>query len=145
MEETIKNTAAEELEGQMHFEEYEDDLEILYNGDAFATEENSSNVELKGAIEEQLRKIQRQNMLIGAQTVCTVILEKIMTAMSRPGKRTMNDYKRIIKDIEQFCRIGVSRKINSDGETEPIEEESVDNNSTKLMEETDEGNTNESN
>ena len=29
MEETIKNTAAEEIEGQMHFEGYEDDMEIL--------------------------------------------------------------------------------------------------------------------
>ena len=145
MDETIKNTTAEEIDGQMHFEEYEDDLEILDNGDAFAAEEVSSDTELKDAIGEHLRKIQRQNMLIGAQTVCTVILEKIMTAMSKPGKRTMNDYRRVIKDIEQFCRIGVSRKINADGETEPIEEKSVDNNSTKLMEETDEGNTNESN
>ena len=125
----------------MHFEEYEDDLEILDNGDALATEENSSNVELKGAIEEQLRKIQRQNMLIGAQTVCTVILEKIMTAMSKPGKRTMNDYRRIIKDVEQFCRIGISRKVNADGETEIVD----DQNNTKLMEESDEGNIDESN
>ena len=78
---------------------------------------------LKGAIEQQLQKIQRQNMLIGAQTICRVVLDKISIAMSKPGKRTMNDYKRIIKDVEQFCRTGLSRKVNEDGETEIIEED----------------------
>lgn len=77
---------------------------------------------LKAAIESQMKKIQRQSMLIGAQTSCTVILNKITVAMNKPGKRTMNDYKRIIKDIESFCRTGLSRKVNADGETEPIEE-----------------------
>lgn len=104
--------------------------------------ENEAEDPLKAAIESQMKKIQRQSMLIGAQTSCTVILNKITVAMNKPGKRTMNDYKRIIKDIESFCRTGLSRKVNADGETEPIEEESVDNNSTKLMEETNESNIN---
>jgi hypothetical protein len=40
----------------------------------------------------------------------------------------MNDYKRLIKDIKNFCAIGVSRNINADGETETIEEsETVQN------------------
>lgn len=82
---------------------------------------------LKDAIEAQLRKIQRQNMLIGAQTMCTVILEKITAAMSKPGKRTLNDYKRLVKDIETFCRTGLSRKINADGEAELVEKESAAN------------------
>lgn len=78
---------------------------------------------LKEAIEAQMRKLQRQNMLIGVQTACHVILEKILVAMSKPGKRTMNDYKRLIKDIEGFCKTGISRKINADGEAEVVEEE----------------------
>jgi hypothetical protein len=41
----------------------------------------------------------------------------------KPGKRTMNDYKRFIKDLKNFCDTGLSRKVNADGETEPIEEE----------------------
>lgn len=93
--------------------------------DAVNTEQEGTDDPLKEAIEEQLKKIQRQNLLIGAQTMCTVVLEKIVTAMSKPGKRTMNDYKRLVKDIENFCRVGLSRKVNADGETEPIEEESV--------------------
>lgn len=124
MDETIKNTT----------EEIENNVEI---------EENVSQKtddELRAAIETQMTKLRRQNILIGAQTACSVILEKIITATSKPGKMSMNDYKRVIKDIENFCRVGISRKINADGEAEPI-----NNNNTKLMEETDESNTNESN
>lgn len=124
MDETIKNTT----------EEIENNVEI---------EENVSQKtddELRAAIETQMTKLRRQNILIGAQTACSVILEKIITATSKPGKMSINDYKRVIKDIENFCRVGISRKINADGEAEPI-----NNNNTKLMEETDESNTNESN
>ena len=103
MDETIMNTVEEQTTAQEN--------------------ETSNDDELKGAIEEQLKKIQRQNIMIGAQTICRVVLDKISVAMNRPGKRTMNDYKRIIKDIEQFCRTGLSRKVNENGETETIEED----------------------
>lgn len=115
MDETIMNTVEEQLEGQTTM--FGD--EVVTNDaqpDAAQTDDA-----LKDAIDAQLKKIQRQNMLLGAQTMCTVILEKIVTAMNKPGKRTMNDYKRVIKDIEQFCRTGISRKVNSDGETAPAE------------------------
>lgn len=114
MDEIIK-TPVEEPE-QLSF--VEEDAET-----ATMAEENTAEEDpLKDAIEVQLRKIQRQNMLIGAQTMCTVILEKIVVAMNKPGKRTMNDYKRLVKDIESFCRVGLSRRVNADGETEPVEE-----------------------
>ena len=80
---------------------------------------------LKEAINEQLKKIQRQNLLLGAQTICHTVLEKILKAENQPGKRTMNDYRRLIKDLKKFCETGLSRKVNADGETEPIEEEST--------------------
>lgn len=105
MDETIKNTVEEQTTTNQ--DEATSDSEPTGNDDA-----------LKGAIEDQLKKIQRQNLLIGAQTVCTIILQKIANAMNVPGKRTMNDYKRIIKDIEKFCTVGVSRKVNEDGEVE---------------------------
>lgn len=84
-----------------------------------------SNDELKEAINNQMRKLQRQSMLLGSQAMCSVILEKIVTTTNKPGKRTMNDYKRLIKDIEDFCRTGLSRKVNTDGETEPVKEDST--------------------
>ena len=95
---------------------------------------------LKNAIEEQLSKIRRQSMLLGCQVMCKTILDKIFVAMNKPGKKTNNDYRRLIKDIENFCKTGLSRQVNADGETEPIEE-----NNTKLMEDANESNTDKSN
>ena len=100
-----------------------------------------SDDSLKEAVNKQLRKIQRQNMLLGFQTACHTVLSKIYEAERKPGKRTMNDYRRLIKELKGFCETGISRKVNTDGETEP-----VDNiNNTKLMEETNESNVNENN
>lgn len=110
MDETMKNTTTKELNEQV------DSIE-----DEITTVEEASKDPLKEAIEEQLRKVQRQNLLIGAQTCAHVILQKITAIMDKPGERTMNDYKRLIKDIENFCRVGVSRKVNQNGETEPEE------------------------
>lgn len=86
---------------------------------------------LKEAINEQLKKIQRQNLLLGAQTICHTVLEKILKAENQPGKRTMNDYRRLVKDLKKFCETGLSRKVNADGETEPIEEESTTEETTQ--------------
>ena len=115
MDETIKNTVDEQTTT------LNDATEVNVK------QEESPNTDdaLKDAIDAQLKKISRQNLLIGAQTVCSVILEKITVAMNKPGKRTMNDYKRVIKDVENFCRTGLSRKVNADGETEIVKEESV--------------------
>ena len=112
MAETIQNLAEETVEETVN-EMIEEQTK------------NEAEDPLKAAIEAQMKKIQRQSMLIGAQTMCRVILEKIIVAMNKPGKRTMNDYKRLIKDVQNFCETGLSRKVNADGETEPIEEESV--------------------
>lgn len=134
MDETIKNTTTEEELNEQEVPSVDEDT--------VTPEQSTTEDPLKDAIESQLKKIQRQNMLIGAQTICRVVLEKIIVAEAKPGKRTMNDYKRLIKDLKNFCETGISRKVNADGETEPIEEESAENNSTKLMEETNESNIN---
>jgi hypothetical protein len=110
MDETMKNAATEELNEQENPVEEE----------SATTEQETDENPLKEAIEGQMRKIQRQSMLLGCQVVCRTTLDKIETAMRQPGKRTMNDYKRLIKDIEKFCRTGLSRKINQNGETESI-------------------------
>lgn len=107
---------------EMH--EEEDHLDTFK--DQVTESKPKTEEDLRNAIEEQMSKIRRQSMLIGAQTMCSVVLEKIMVAHSKPGKMSMNDYKRLVKDIEQFCRTGLSRKVNADGETEPVNEESAD-------------------
>lgn len=111
MEETMKNATTEEVvEGQMSFEA-EDAPESELIDDAFKT-----------AVEEQLEKVRLQNLFIGFQTACKGVLDKIIAAEVQPGKWTMNDYKRLIKDIKKFCTTGLSNKINADGTTTPIEE-----------------------
>jgi hypothetical protein len=78
-------------------------------------------------------------MLLGAQTACNVILQKMIKWNNQPGKRSLNDHRRLLKEIQEFCEIGISRKVNPDGTTSPIEEDN-----TKLTEETNESNINES-
>lgn len=92
-------------------------------------EPTMNNDELKTAIEETMEQIRTQSMLLGAQAMCSVVQQKIAVAMNKPGKRSLNDYKRLVKEIDEFCKVGLSRKVNPDGTTSPIDGD------TKLMEE----------
>lgn len=98
--------------------------------------------DLKSAIEAQFEKLRTQSMLLGAQVSCSVILQKIVAFEKQPGKRTLNDHRRLIKDIKHFVEVGVSRKVNPDGTTSQIED--VEND-TKLTEENNESNIDTSN
>lgn len=115
MDETMKNTAAEELNEEINTEE---------EGTISASVDFPED-EFKEIVEETLEKTRRQGLFIGAQTVCRVVLDKILTFKAKQGKPTMNDYKRLVKDIQQFCETGLSRKITADGETVPRDEEPV--------------------
>lgn len=87
---------------------------------------------LETAVKEQMEKLRTQSMLLGFQVACYSVLQKIADTMQKPGKTSMNDYKRLVKDIHEFCATGVSKKVNLDGTTSEIEEDN-----TKLMEGTD--------
>ena len=78
--------------------------------------------ELTKAIEEQMNKLRTQSMLLGAQSMCKVILDKIYAAKAKQGKTSYRDLERLIADIQKFCETGISRKVNTDGTTSPIEE-----------------------
>ena len=82
--------------------------------------------ELKLKIQEQMSKLRTQSMLLGAQSICQVILQKIYTAKSKPGKKTYRDYERLIADIQKFCETGISRQVNTDGTTSEISKEDND-------------------
>lgn len=77
--------------------------------------------ELKDAIEETLSKLRRQSLLLGAQAICQTILDKIIAFERKPGSKSNNDHKRLIKDIKNFVEVGLSRKVNTDGETEAVQ------------------------
>lgn len=97
-----------------------DNVEL--NEQTNVAEEIKTDDELKGAIEETLSKIRRQSMLLGFQVACQTVLDKIIEFDRKPGSKSNNDHKRLIKDIKQFAEQSLSRKVNTDGETEPIEE-----------------------
>lgn len=80
------------------------------------------NDELKSAIEEQLSKIRRQSMLLGFQVAVKSVLDMVTEFENTPGKKSNNDHKRLIKNIEKFCKQGLSRTVNTDGETTTAEE-----------------------
>ena len=95
---------------------------------------------LKEAIEEKFKQLQTQSMLVGAQSICHVILQKIAEFERLPGKKSLNDHRRLFKDLKQFCEVGISRKVNLDGTTSPQDEEEIIDDNTKLMEEVNESN-----
>lgn len=82
-----------------------------------------SNDQLKEAISQQMDKLRRQNLLLGAQSMCRVILNKIYEHQAKPGKKSYRDYERLVSDIKQFCETGLSRKVDLDGETSPVDEQ----------------------
>lgn len=96
---------------------------------------DKTNDQFKEAVEEQLKKIRTQSMLLGTQTVCQVILQKIIAWEMRPGKRTLNDHRRLVKEIKSFCQTGISKRVNPDGTIS-----SRDDDNTKLVEDTNESN-----
>ena len=96
----------------------EESLELV---DKSASE--MSNDQLKEAISQQMDKLRRQGLLLGAQSMCRVILNKIYEHQAKPGKKSYRDYERLVSDIKQFCETGLSRKVDLDGETSPVDEQ----------------------
>ena len=86
-------------------------------------EEQESNVindeELKNAIEVQLSKIRNQAMVVGLKVACSAIQDRLDVFERSPGKKTNNDYKRLVKDIRKFVEQGLSN--------ENVEDETVQN------------------
>ena len=103
-------------ENNINVELEEESLEAVDDGENTPVEKDK----LTQVIEEQMGKLHRQAMLMGAQAMCSTILSKIVVVKQKPGKKTYRDYERLVNDIEQFCTTGLSRKVNTDGETEPV-------------------------
>ena len=108
MDETMKNATTEK---------------INENVNAGAIEDSSDTKNLfRKAIQPELKKVHDQGLLIGAKTMSKMVIDKIAAFKLKQGKPTMNDYKRLFKDIEGFCATSISYNPNADGEAEPVEE-----------------------
>ena len=88
-----------------------EDEPIVEQADDLATEE------LKEAMNEQFTKIQNQAMVLGIRVASKMVLDKIAVAMSKPGKRSLNDYRRLIKEIEDFCNVAMTQKSKEEEES----------------------------
>ena len=106
----------------------EDINHIGIDGEPIDTPEESSNPksnpedDLRKAIEERMEQLRTQNLLLGAQSMCKVVLSKIYAVTNKPGKISMRAYERLIKDLVVFCETGLSRTVNLDGTTSPRDE-----------------------
>ena len=77
--------------------------------------------QLEEAINAQFERIRRQSMLLGFQVAAKQIQDMIVAFDNKPGSKSNNDHKRLIKEIKNFCEIGLSRKVNTDGEAETVQ------------------------
>jgi hypothetical protein len=84
------------------------------------TEEQKDKLEQ--AINAQFERIRRQSMLLGFQVAIKQIQDMIIAFDNKPGSKSNNDHKRLIKEIKRFCDTGLSRKVNTDGETETVQD-----------------------
>ena len=102
----------------------EDINHIGIDGEPIETAEVTSKPEndLRKAIEERMEQLRTQNLLLGAQSMCKVVLSKIYAVTNKPGKISMRAYERLIKDLVIFCETGLSRTVNLDGTTSPRDE-----------------------
>ena len=93
----------------------------LFEDEPIEVVQQEEKDELKEAIETTMSKLRRQSMLLGFQVACQTVLDKIIAFERKPGSKSNNDHKRLIKDIKAFVELGLSRKVNADGETESME------------------------
>lgn len=78
--------------------------------------------ELKEAVMARMQQIYNDGMIVGFQTACHTALNKIYSFNSSGGKKSANDYKRVLKDLKKFFETGVSRNVNSKEEGSEVEE-----------------------
>ena len=97
------------------------------NNEQFDAEE-ISNDEFQSALEDamkkQFEKVRMAGMLAGAKGMCGTIVQYIHQFNSSPGKRTLNDYRRLVKKINEFCSVSLSKTIDEEtGDIVDVEHE----------------------
>lgn len=97
-----------ELEEQMTLFENEEDEAMEQNNDL------DQDNEFKEAVYTKMRQIHNEGMIVGFQTACHTALNKIYSFEKKAGKKSMNDYKRCIKDLKQFFETGIELKVTAD-------------------------------
>jgi hypothetical protein len=81
------------------------------------TEEQENNLnfeEVKAKAEEKFSKFQSDMMILGVRIASRTINNMIVEFKQTPGKKSTNDYKRLIKKIEEFCTRSLSKDEHSE-------------------------------
>ena len=66
-------------------------------------EDNLKFDEVKAKAEEKFSKFQSEMMILGVRIGSRTINNMIAEFRQSPGKKSTNDYKRLVKKIEEFC------------------------------------------
>ena len=82
-----------------------------------------ANDELKEAITTQMKKVQMAALLNGSKAICGVVLQYITEFQKQPGKKSANDYKRLIKKISNFCAVSLNKTVDDDGNIVDVKNE----------------------
>lgn len=80
-----------------------------------------TNEALKEAIDAQIKKVQMAALLSGSKAICGVVLQYITELQKQSGKKSANDYKRLIKKISNFCSVSLNKTINENGDIVDVE------------------------
>lgn len=82
-------------------------------------EEDLKLDEVKAKAEEKFSKFQSDMMILGVRIASKSINNMIAEFKKTPGKKSANDYKRLIKKIEDFCNRSLSKdEPNDEASTE---------------------------
>ena len=96
-----------------------DNAEQLNADDEFQTA-------LEETMKKQFEKVRMAGLLAGAKGICGVVVQYIHQFNSSPGKRTLNDYRRLVKKINEFCSVSLNKKVDEEtGEIVDVEQEEV--------------------
>ena len=82
--------------------------------------------EIKNANEEELRKVierwfeatRTDGLKIGAQLISAAVYAAIQKNLNKEGKITMNDYKRVIKEITKIIQVQLTKQNDLEKEKE---------------------------
>lgn len=69
--------------------------------------------EIKQLANDVIEKTRAHAMLLGGRSMAVVVANMIDEAMHQPGKRTMNDMRRIVKKVRDFCQVAIDHPVEA--------------------------------
>ena len=89
--------------------------------------EDEFQAALEEAMKKQFEKVRMSGLLAGSKGICGVIVQYIHQFNNSPGKRTLNDYRRLVKKINDFCSVSLNKKVDEEtGEIVDVENDETE-------------------